>query len=43
MRTRVETTYICEICGAEFDSESVCRHHEKLLLECSWQRNGELF
>lgn len=44
MRTRVETTYICEICGAEFDSESVCRHHEedeKLLLECRFWDSSE--
>lgn len=37
MRTKVETTYICEICGATFNSESMCRNHEeneKLLLEC---------
>ena len=37
MRTKVVTTYICEICGAEFDNEYICECHEeneKLLLEC---------
>lgn len=37
MRKKIETTYICEICGAEFNEEDMCRHHEeaeKLLLEC---------
>lgn len=37
MRTKVTTTYICEICGAEFNDEYMCQHHEnneKLLREC---------
>lgn len=37
MRTKVETTYICEICGAEFNDEEECLNHEireRLLLEC---------
>lgn len=44
MRTRIETTYICEICGAEFHNESACRHHEedeKLLLECRFWNSSE--